>query len=107
MITYIECSPEGKNSQASTTCQEKNIQGFPTWEIQGRLYPGERTMDEMEVLVRMGEASSPSQSKSPPRIETISSDRANAIASQLQSLDAKLYGSYWDPHTFEQKERLG
>jgi glutaredoxin len=106
-VEYVECSEDGKNSQANALCREKDIQGYPSWEINGRVYSGKRTLEEMEVMVRMVEAISPGMDKAPPRILTTSSERALAISSQLKSLQSVLYGAYWDPHTFEQKERLG
>ena len=107
-IEYVECSEVGENSKATTLCLEKKISGYPTWEVNGMLYSGERTLDEMEILVRMAEASPPGgKSKSPPKVLTTSSDRALVVADQLQALDAKLYGAYWCANTFEQKELLG
>lgn len=49
-IPYIECSREGKNSQAEL-CKARKIPGYPTWEINSQLFPGERTMDELEDIV--------------------------------------------------------
>lgn len=51
-IPYVECSREGKNEQAGL-CKEKKIPGYPTWEISGKLYPGEKDLDEIrEIVVR-------------------------------------------------------
>ena len=55
----------------------------------------------------MVEASSPGQDKAPPMVVTKSSKRAMDISKELKSLNANLFGTYWDPHTFEAKERLG
>jgi uncharacterized membrane protein len=49
-IPYVECSKEGMNAQASL-CKEKNIPGYPTWEISGKLYPGEKALDEIQEIV--------------------------------------------------------
>jgi uncharacterized membrane protein len=49
-IPYIECSKEGMNAQVSL-CKEKNIPGYPTWEISGKLYPGEKALDEIQEIV--------------------------------------------------------
>lgn len=106
-VEYVECSEDGKNTQAGTLCQEKDIKSYPSWEINGKVYSGQRTLEEIEVMVRMVEASSPGMDKASPRILTASSERALAISNQLKSLQSVLYGAYWDPHTFEQKERLG
>lgn len=32
-------------------CKAANIPGFPTWEIDGKLYPGEQTLEELEEIV--------------------------------------------------------
>jgi uncharacterized membrane protein len=49
-VQYIECSQDGKNSQRSL-CQERNVPGYPTWEINGKLFPGERELDELEEII--------------------------------------------------------
>lgn len=50
-VNYIECSPEGLNSQ-SKLCKEKEIPGYPTWEIGGKLFPGEMYLDELEDIIK-------------------------------------------------------
>mmetsp|Transcript_10246 Transcript_10246/g.14492 ORF Transcript_10246/g.14492 Transcript_10246/m.14492 type:complete len:409 (-) Transcript_10246:79-1305(-) len=50
-IPYIECSKDGVNSQ-STLCKSKDVPGFPTWEIGGKLFPGEMYLDELEDIVK-------------------------------------------------------
>jgi uncharacterized membrane protein len=49
-IPYIECSKEGFNSQSSL-CKSKGLPGYPTWEINGKLYPGEQELEELEEIV--------------------------------------------------------
>ncbi len=49
-IPYIECSREGKNSQAAL-CKSRKIPGYPTWEINNQLFPGERSIEELEDIV--------------------------------------------------------
>ncbi|GAX29115.1 hypothetical protein FisN_7Hh288 [Fistulifera solaris] len=51
MIPYIECSRDGMNAQTKL-CKEKDVPGYPTWEINGKLYPGEKTLDELEEIVK-------------------------------------------------------
>ncbi len=51
LVEYIECSKDGINSQ-SKTCKAKEIPGYPTWEIQGKQYPGEQSLDELEDLIK-------------------------------------------------------
>ena len=43
----------------------------------------------------------------PPPILTKSSARSLAIASDLESLDARMFGAFWCSHCYDQKERLG
>jgi uncharacterized membrane protein len=49
-VQYIECSKEGLNSQ-SGICKEREVPGYPTWEIGGKLYPGEMYLDELEEII--------------------------------------------------------
>lgn len=52
MFTYVECDKEGIDSQFSTCRAMKDkVPGYPTWEIDGQYYPGEKTLDELEKLV--------------------------------------------------------
>jgi len=46
LIPYVECDPKGEKPQTAL-CQQKGIQGFPSWEINGKLLSGERTLDEL------------------------------------------------------------
>ena len=46
LIPYIECDANGVNPQTAL-CQQKGIKGFPTWEINGKLLSGERSLDEL------------------------------------------------------------
>ena len=48
-INYIECDPQGKNPQREA-CLAAGIQSYPTWEIDGKLYPGTKTLDELAEL---------------------------------------------------------
>ena len=48
-INYVECAADGYKS-ARATCQEKGIKGYPTWEINGELYPGDKEIDELAKL---------------------------------------------------------
>jgi uncharacterized membrane protein len=50
-IPYIECSKEGLNSQ-NGLCKDRDVPGYPTWEINGQLFPGEQELDELEDIVK-------------------------------------------------------
>lgn len=36
-ITYIECDPGGQNPQVEL-CRKANVTGYPTWEMNGKLF---------------------------------------------------------------------
>lgn len=48
-IPYIECAPDGVNPQTQL-CQSTGITGLPSWEIDGQIYPGTRTLQELADL---------------------------------------------------------
>ena len=48
-VDYVECDPQGENPQRDA-CIAKGIQSFPTWEIDGKLYPGTKVLDELAEL---------------------------------------------------------
>lgn len=48
-ITVIECDPNGKDAQPKL-CLDAKVTSFPTWEINGRLYPGFRSLEELADL---------------------------------------------------------
>jgi hypothetical protein len=47
---YIECDKDGANTQYKL-CRSTKITGYPTWEIKGELYPGEKDLGELENLL--------------------------------------------------------
>lgn len=48
-LPYVECDPEGENAQPQL-CQAKDLVGYPTWEVNGELYPGVRPLEELASL---------------------------------------------------------
>ena len=48
-LNVVECAKDGKNSQTQL-CIDKNIQGFPTWEIDGNLILGVLTLNELSEI---------------------------------------------------------
>ena len=48
-LNYVECNPQGKNAQPEL-CQVAKIQGFPTWEINGKKSQGEKPLAELGKL---------------------------------------------------------
>ena len=52
MFTYVECDKEGVDSQYGTCKAMKDkVPGYPTWEIDGQYFPGEKSLDELEKLL--------------------------------------------------------
>ncbi|MBW4652496.1 MAG: vitamin K epoxide reductase family protein [Kaiparowitsia implicata GSE-PSE-MK54-09C] len=43
---YVECAADGANAQPAV-CQAKGIQGYPTWEINGELYSGTQSLNQL------------------------------------------------------------
>jgi uncharacterized membrane protein len=48
-IDYVECDPNGENPRPQL-CQDAGIQGFPSWEINGQLYPGTQPLERLADL---------------------------------------------------------
>jgi hypothetical protein len=58
IVAPVECAKDGQGSQMAL-CDEaakKSVDtfGFPTWEINGRFYPGVKTVDELGAIVGVG-----------------------------------------------------
>ena len=64
-INYIECDPRAETSQTDL-CIEAKIKGFPTWEINGRFYPG---MLSLEQLAKFSGYSAQDAKESIPVVE--------------------------------------
>lgn len=50
IVPYIECDREGLNNKREM-CKERELPGYPTWEIGGKLFPGERSLEELREIV--------------------------------------------------------
>ena len=48
-LNVVECARDGKNSQTQL-CIDKNIQAFPSWEINGKIIIGVQTLKELSEL---------------------------------------------------------
>lgn len=48
-LTVVECDPNGSNAQPDL-CTQANISSYPTWEINGQLYRGMRSLDDLANL---------------------------------------------------------
>jgi uncharacterized membrane protein len=60
MFAYVECDKQGVDSQYSTCKALKDkVPGYPTWEIAGKYYPGEKSLEELESLLDTAEGGVP------------------------------------------------
>jgi len=50
IIPYVECDKEGYNNKREV-CKERELPGYPTWEIGGKLFPGEQSLEELREIV--------------------------------------------------------
>jgi uncharacterized membrane protein len=50
LYTYIECDKEGVDAQRKL-CNRKEVPGYPTWELYGQFFPGEKDLSELEGLL--------------------------------------------------------
>ena len=48
-LNIIECAPQGNNPQPEL-CQSVGIKGFPTWEINNKLYPNVQSLEKLAEL---------------------------------------------------------
>ena len=48
-LTIVECAADGRNSQTER-CSAKGIQGFPSWEIGGKLDSGVKSLQQLGEL---------------------------------------------------------
>ena len=48
-LNLVECAPDGVNNQRAL-CEQKQIEGFPSWEIKGTLTSGVKTLKELAKL---------------------------------------------------------
>ena len=56
IVAPIECAKDGKDAQVAL-CKEAKAKvgddfGFPTWEINGKYYPGTQTLDQLAAIVK-------------------------------------------------------
>ncbi len=48
-INYIECNDQGQDPQVEL-CRKEGVEGFPTWDIAGKKYPGTQPPEELAKL---------------------------------------------------------
>ena len=48
-LTIIECAQDGKDNQYKL-CREKQIEGFPSWEINEKIYSGVKDLNDLAIM---------------------------------------------------------
>ncbi len=48
-LTVVECAQDGKDNQYKL-CKEKQIEGFPSWEINGKIYSGVKDLNDLAIM---------------------------------------------------------
>ncbi len=48
-LSIIECAQDGKDNQYKL-CREKQIEGFPSWEINGEIYSGVKDLNDLAII---------------------------------------------------------
>ena len=46
-IPYVECAPDGKNSQTAVCQAVPEVRGFPTWEVNGEFLSGSQSLETL------------------------------------------------------------
>lgn len=46
LVDYVECDPDGVDPKPEV-CRSKEITGYPTWEVNGQLYPGQQALSDL------------------------------------------------------------
>eukprot|EP00741_Cyanophora_paradoxa_P010737 tig00020538_g10379.t1 len=49
MLDYVECDARVQNG-VPATCKERGVKGYPTWEINGELYPGIKSLEQLAEI---------------------------------------------------------
>ena len=52
-VDYAECDPAGQNARPEL-CKQKGITAYPTWELDGRLFEGVFSLQELAGLSGYG-----------------------------------------------------
>ena len=121
-LPYVECAPDGYQSASATCRSKKEIEGYPTWEIDGKFYSGMRTLQDLQKIsgfdpkVRFPEYVPPPPPPRPPpppggfrspEVTTASKPEDIALAKHLKSTGAKFYGAYWCGYCNRQRTLFG
>lgn len=49
-LPYVECSPQGRGGPVARACMDAGVSSYPTWQVNGLLYPGIQPPEELARL---------------------------------------------------------
>ena len=51
LLPYLECDANGESSRRDE-CRAAGVKGYPTWQVDGKLFPGDRDLSTLEAILR-------------------------------------------------------
>jgi uncharacterized membrane protein len=51
-VTYVECADPVNPRQQTAACQQAKVTSYPSWEIEGKLYPGVQDLKKLAELTK-------------------------------------------------------
>ena len=120
VLPYVECAQDGFQNEA-VACRENKVEGFPSWQINGKLYPGLKSLTALQLLSgfdssvtfaettpgKDGKAKAPPGGFKPPAVTSKSSPQQVALAQHLKATGARFYGAYWCRYCNKQRSEFG
>jgi len=121
-LPYVECASDGYQSQAAVCRAKPQLTGYPTWEINGKLYGGLRSLSELQTIsgfdanVKFAEYRPPPPPPrpppppggfKPPAVDVASTSGQVALAKHLRQTGATFFGAYWCRFCSKQRSLFG
>ena len=118
-LPYVECAEDGLGNSAGLCRSNKDLTGYPTWQINGKYYGGLKSLAALQLLsgfdasVKFAEYVPPGAPKpppggfQPPAVTTKSTPDQIALAQHLKATGARFYGAYWCKYCNKQRQLFG
>lgn len=118
-LPYVECAEDGFQNSAGLCRGNKDLTGYPTWQINGKFYGGLKSLTALQMLsgfdasikfaeyVPPGRAPPPPGGYKPPAVSTKSTPEQMALAQHLKGTGARFYGAYWCKFCNKQRQLFG
>ncbi len=109
-LPYVECAEDGFNSQTGVCRSIREVDGYPTWQINGKFYSGMKTLQQLQALSGFDASvtfpeyvappppprpTPPPGGFKPPPVTAASTPLALALAEHLKASGATFYGAHW------------